>query len=275
MDGCTSEFQRTNSFSLLQARKELLLNSEKVQLSKGNPDDHGCVQVKNNHFRCTKQPHSDTISETRSNQPQVIPSGCGELWYPLNTSVSYQSATLTHCWNQPWHAIGAPLPPDHLNWAPEIILQTSVTAWTGWVYWREQWHSLETAWKTTALGWETYPCLAAGKGSNNSCCLQPKFSAHAAVTGLHCAETTPTTCSIPLPPNAPSLALQGWVSHSHPMHSRTGRAGIYSLQEKESRPGFILSWTTFYGVWWKSKSTWVSCSPHIFLAYGWTSSINS
>lgn len=47
---------------------------------------------------------------------------------------------------------------------------------------------------------ETHPSLAAGKGSNNSCCLQPKISAHAAVTGLHCAETTPTTCSIPEPP---------------------------------------------------------------------------
>lgn len=47
---------------------------------------------------------------------------------------------------------------------------------------------------------ETHPCLAAGEGSNNSCCLQPKISAHAAATGLHCAETAPTTCNIPLPP---------------------------------------------------------------------------
>lgn len=70
---------------------------------------------------------------------------------------------------------------------------------------------------------ETHPCLAAGEGSNNSCCLQPKSSAHAAVTGLHCAETTPTTCSIPLPPNAPSLALQGcFTLPSHAFPHRQG-----------------------------------------------------
>lgn len=43
MDGREPEFQRTDSFSLLQERKEFLLNSERVQLAKGNPADHGCV----------------------------------------------------------------------------------------------------------------------------------------------------------------------------------------------------------------------------------------
>lgn len=148
MDGCESELQRTNFFTLLQARRKFLLNSDRVQLAKGTlmtmvvcASEEQLLQV----HETTTLRHSfrDRIKPASGHSTRLwgalIPTQHpSEL--PVCKSHLLLEPTMTCHWSSSVTR--------SFKLSSEIFLQT----WAAWACRREQWHPSETAQKTTALG---------------------------------------------------------------------------------------------------------------------------
>lgn len=206
MDGCESEFQRTNFFSLLQARREFLLNSEKVQLARVTLMTMAvCASEEQalHMHKITPLRHSfrDRIKPTSGHptklwgalistqHPSELPA-CKS--HPLlePTMTCHQSSSATRSFQLSSRN-------NFANFSQSMgslgMLERAVASFGDCM------EDNSSGLRNLSLP-ETHPCLAGGEGSNNSCCLQPEFSAHAAATGLHCAETAQPPAAFPCLP---------------------------------------------------------------------------
>lgn len=170
-----------------------------------------------------------TVSEMGSKQPQVIQQGCRECWHPLNTPLTvYKSSPLlekTHHTHMPSAVL---CHQDHFNWAPETILQTSESKQPGYtgessgILWRQ--HRRRQLWPEKLI--PAKDALLPARGATTAALCSQSFQPTQLQRVCTVLKTTTTTCSIPLPPGALSLALQWWADLWTPIKCIPLQAGL-------------------------------------------------